>query len=233
MNFLARKRENFYTINKFRSYYNLDDKFFPETFLIPEDLEDYKEAHYENSDRVYVSKINKGSQGYGIKLLGSPVDLNSNFVGKVDDMVIQRYIKNPFLLQGKKHDLRLYLAITSLEPFCAYLNDEGLARFCTEQYEIPNDQNLDNGAIHLTNYSQNKSKENYVFENNNITEINEGSKRTLASYWKSLIKEGYDIEEVTKSLKLGPKKYSGIEPMALIDSEALFALFSQKSISEE
>mgnify|MGYP000470833342 CR=1 FL=1 len=43
----------------------------------------------------------------------------------------------PFLMDGKKHDLRVYVAIVSYEPFVAFINEEGLARFCTEDYDEP------------------------------------------------------------------------------------------------
>ena len=196
MNFLARKRENFYCINKFKSYFPNLTKYFPETFLIPEDLEDYKKAHKNHPKRTYVSKINKGSQGYGITLLGSPKDLSVIPSTKASDMVIQHYIENPLLLEGKKHDLRLYLVISSVEPFIAYLNEEGLARFCTKDYEKPTRANLYDGSIHLTNYSQNKSDKGYVFTNE-LHEINGGSKRTMSSYWKSVAKNGNDVQKVS------------------------------------
>jgi hypothetical protein len=58
------------------------------------------------------------------------------------DQVIQEYIKDPLLIDNKKFDLRIYVLISSLEPYICYLNDDGLARFCTEDYEAPSAQNL-------------------------------------------------------------------------------------------
>lgn len=196
VNFLARKRENFYLINRFKAYFMEDrHKYFPETFLIPEDYDDYVETHKSNPKRTYISKVNKGSQGYGITLIRNPKELSVKKVGKGDDMIVQRYIARPLLLKGKKHDLRLYVNIVSVEPFYAYLNEEGLARFCTVDYEEPNAENYADGGIHLTNYSQNKTKDGYVYTSE-VTEINEGSKRTLESYWKSLEAEGMLPDEV-------------------------------------
>ena len=56
-------------------------------------------------------------------------------------MVVQRYISRPLLLNGKKHDLRLYVLIASVEPFIAFVNEEGLARFCVEDYQRPSTNN--------------------------------------------------------------------------------------------
>ena len=102
------------------------------------------------------------------------------------------------MLNKKKHDLRLYLLIASVDPFVAFLNEEGLARFCTENYSKVSKskgQNYDMSA-HLTNYSVNKTNEGFVYTEE-LTEENNGSKRTLASYWKSLKKEGGDCDKVS------------------------------------
>ena len=71
-------------------------------------------------------------------------------------MIVQEYIKSPLLVDNKKFDLRIYVLISSCEPYLAYVNEEGLARFCTVDYEPPNQQNLSNYYMHLTNYSLNK-----------------------------------------------------------------------------
>lgn len=175
--------------------------YFPETYLIPEDYEDYEEVHRKNPERTYISKINKGSQGYGIQLIRNPKELSISKIGRADDMIVQRYIGKPLLISGKKHDLRLYVNVVSVDPFYAYLNEEGLARFCTVDYEEPNEENYENAGVHLTNYSQNKGLEGYVYTKE-ITEINEGSKRTLESYWKSVELEGHDPQTVFNSCKI-------------------------------
>jgi len=51
--------------------------------------------------------------------------------------ILQEYIMKPFLMNNLKHDLRVYVAIVSYDPFIAFINEEGLARFCTEDYSEP------------------------------------------------------------------------------------------------
>ena len=76
-------------------------------------------------------------------------------------MLVQRYIRTPLLLDGKKFDLRLYVLVVGYDPVEAYLADEGLARLCTENYKQPNPANMKNMFMHLTNFSLNKNSDNY------------------------------------------------------------------------
>ncbi|CAJ1988369.1 tubulin-tyrosine ligase [Leishmania donovani] len=48
--------------------------------------------------------------------------------------VVQRYIANPFLLEGRKFDLRLYVVATSYDPVRLYLYREGLVRIASSPY---------------------------------------------------------------------------------------------------
>ena len=45
--------------------------------------------------------------------------------------------EKPFTIDGFKFDLRVYVAVTSCDPFRVFVYKEGLARFTTEQYEEP------------------------------------------------------------------------------------------------
>ena len=54
----------------------------------------------------------------------------------VSRVVVQRYIKNPHLIKGKKYDLRLYVAATSACPMRIFLHQQGYARFCSEAYDL-------------------------------------------------------------------------------------------------
>jgi len=82
----------------------------------------------------------------------------------------------------------------------AFLCDEGLARFCTEDYEAPNESNLKKYYMHLTNYSLNKMSPNFK-HTDEIYEINDGSKRTLNSLWKSVEKAGYDKQVIINNIE--------------------------------
>ena len=47
------------------------------------------------------------------------------------EIIVQRYLSKPLLLDGIKFDLRVYVVVTGFNPVQAYICDEGLARFCT------------------------------------------------------------------------------------------------------
>jgi hypothetical protein len=63
------------------------------------------------------------------------------------------------LIDGFKYDLRIYVAITSVNPLRVYVYDEGICWFATEKYDT---KNLENVFSHLTNYSINKKNEQNV-----------------------------------------------------------------------
>jgi tubulin polyglutamylase TTLL5 len=76
-------------------------------------------------------------------------------------MVACKYLDNPLLVNGLKFDLRVYVAITSINPLRIYIYEDGLARFATEQYESAYATGSNNRYVHLTNYSINKYSANF------------------------------------------------------------------------
>lgn len=109
----------------------------------------------------------------------------------MQDSIVQTYVKKPLLIGKKKFDLRIYALVIACEPFAVFLSDKGLARFCTEDYEIPSSKNLHNTRMHLTNYALNKLSGKFVREDTEkMFEINDASKRELSSLWKTLDQEG-------------------------------------------
>jgi len=44
------------------------------------------------------------------------------------------YIDNPLLLDGYKFDLRIYVALTCINPLRIYVYEEGLVRLATVKY---------------------------------------------------------------------------------------------------
>jgi hypothetical protein len=120
---------------------------------------------------VYIVKPKDGAQGNGIFLTNTISDLNPS-----DTYIAQQYIPNPLLIDQLKFDLRLYVLILSVDPLKIYLFDEGIARFSTEKYVEPSEENFKNTYMHLTNYSLNKNNTAKFIHNEN-----EGHKRTFSS----------------------------------------------------
>jgi tubulin polyglutamylase TTLL5 len=54
---------------------------------------------------------------------------------KYSSLVVSHYIDNPLLINKLKFDLRIYVALTGINPLRVYVYEEGLARFATEEYD--------------------------------------------------------------------------------------------------
>lgn len=82
---------------------------------------------------------------------------------KINKWVVQEYIHNPFLIDGYKFDLRIYVLITRVEPLSIFIYKEGLARFATEKYNNArfNINDEKSSFIHLTNYAINKKNSKF------------------------------------------------------------------------
>ena len=48
----------------------------------------------------------------------------------------------PFLIDGFKFDLRIYVLVTSCDPLKIYVYKDGLARFATVHYREPTNNNM-------------------------------------------------------------------------------------------
>mmetsp|Transcript_23960 Transcript_23960/g.20998 ORF Transcript_23960/g.20998 Transcript_23960/m.20998 type:complete len:89 (+) Transcript_23960:506-772(+) len=77
-------------------------------------------------------------------------------ISSSDHCVVQEYLQDPYLIDGLKFDLRIYVLVKSINPLKIFLYREGMARFSTVKYEKPKKGNLKNLCMHLTNYAVNK-----------------------------------------------------------------------------
>jgi hypothetical protein len=57
-------------------------------------------------------------------------------------MICQQYVSKPFLIDGFKFDLRIYILISSCDPLRIFVYKDGLARFATVQYSEPSNSNV-------------------------------------------------------------------------------------------
>lgn len=137
--------------------------FFPKTWILPfnyNNLQEYSEA--SSYKKVFIAKPEASCQGRGIFLTKKV----SKTLNERENYVVQEYIRNPFLIDGFKFDLRLYVLVKNIDPLKVFLYKDGLARFATQPFQKPQKKNFMNLFMHLTNYSINKKnpnfKQNYI-----------------------------------------------------------------------
>ncbi|CAL8120101.1 unnamed protein product [Orchesella dallaii] len=130
---------------------------------------------------LWISKPIAKSQGKGILLFDQVTKFSYD-----EACVVQEYIARPYLINGYKWDLRLYVCITSTSPLTFYAYREGITRFATSKYDL---SNLPNTFSHLTNTSVNKQGPNY---RKNKETIGFGSKWTLRQLRRYFDKTGVD-----------------------------------------
>lgn len=146
-----------------------------------------------------IVKPDQGSQGKGIFLTN---DLES-VVREDTTSVVQQYMQNPYLLDGLKFDLRLYVLVLSCEPLKIFLYEEGLVRFATQPFK-PFDKTSDKSCynnlfMHLTNYAINK--ESNQFRAAKSMEDDSSHKRTLKKVLERLRAEGQDTDCIMGEIK--------------------------------
>ena len=93
--------------------------------------------------------------------------------------MVQQYVHNPFLINGLKFDLRIYVLLVGVDPLRIYVHKEGLVRFATEDYERPSKDNIKNLFMHLTNYAINKKSKKFS-QNTGEEEDNNSHKWSMA-----------------------------------------------------
>lgn len=93
----------------------------------------------------------------------------------------------PHLVDGFKYDLRIYVYVNGVNPLRVYIYKDGLARFATVPYQKPNNSNLDNLFMHLTNYAINKDSDNFV--QYSAAHPEKSSKRSYQSILDAIEKE--------------------------------------------
>jgi len=195
MHELGRKDRLFQNFAAMRKKFGKKEfNFMPHTYILPNDKKKIAKQMAMNRDRFWIIKPPNLYCGMGIKVINSFKDIPN----KKSQLCVQSYIKNPFLINNLKFDLRVYVLVTSVVPLRVYIYDEGLTRFATEEYTNNPDQ-IENNFIHLTNFSINKDSEKFV--NNSNPEEPEGSKWTLTSLWNYFRSIGIEKEPIWENIK--------------------------------
>ncbi|XP_067829578.1 tubulin polyglutamylase ttll6 isoform X2 [Heptranchias perlo] len=172
-------------LNRMLKLFPKEYNIFPRTWCLPADFGDFQAYCRMKKTKTYICKPDCGCQGRGIF-----ITRNLKEIKQGDRLICQQYISKPFLIDGFKFDLRVYVLVTSCDPFRIYIYDEGLARFATSKYSEPSSSNLDDICMHLTNYAINKHSKNFVRDGDG------SSKRKLSSLNRWLEQRGHNIAKV-------------------------------------
>uniref|UniRef100_A0A3Q3EZ03 Tubulin tyrosine ligase-like family, member 6 n=1 Tax=Labrus bergylta TaxID=56723 RepID=A0A3Q3EZ03_9LABR len=175
MSEICRKDSLARNMNRMLKLFPKDYNIFPRTWCLPADYSDFQAFTRAKKNKTYICKPDTGCQGKGIFITKSSKDIQPG-----EHMICQVYVSKPLIINGYKFDLRIYVLVTSCDPFSIFMFKEGLARFCTTKYNEPTHGNVDDVCMHLTNYSINKNSENFVRDQDT------GSKRKLSTLNKLL-----------------------------------------------
>ena len=86
---------------------------------------------------TYIIKPHNRSQGKGITVTNQ-LSMVYSKLEKYSSLIVSHYVDNPLLINSLKFDLRIYVAVTGVNPLRIYVYDEGLGRFATESYDETN-----------------------------------------------------------------------------------------------
>lgn len=185
---ITRKDRMCYNLmNMQKRYGPIEFGFFPETYIMPNEYNEFCMKYRNDKDTKWIVKPANSSQGRGIYLLDNFASLRTS-----DASVVSRFIHNPLLINDLKFDLRIYVLVTSFEPLKIYVFDEGLARFASEKYS---NFSRANKFSFLTNYSINKNNENFI-QNEDCDKDNYGHKWSLSALVKYLESANIDTSIV-------------------------------------
>ncbi|KAG4092404.1 TTL-domain-containing protein [Neocallimastix lanati (nom. inval.)] len=146
--------------------------FISTSFVLPQDYALFQEEFKKNPGSIWIMKPVGRAQGKGIFLINKISQINqwkkdprltrsnSESQDQVETYIIQRYIENPYLIGGKKFDIRIYALVLSYSPLTVYIHRNGFCRFSNSNFTMDT-KDISNLYIHATNVAIQKTSPNY------------------------------------------------------------------------
>ncbi|KAL3867098.1 hypothetical protein ACJMK2_044329 [Sinanodonta woodiana] len=184
-NELCRKDLLARNMNRMLKLFPKEYNIFPKSWCLPADYGDFQAYTRQKKNKTYILKPESGCQGRGIWVTRNPKEVKPH-----EHMICQVYMSKPFLIDGFKFDLRVYVLVTSCDPLRIFVFKDGLARFATAKYSEPTNNNTDNVFMHLTNYAINKNSEDFIRDDE------AGSKRKISTICRYLQEKGFDVDKM-------------------------------------
>ncbi|PAV77631.1 hypothetical protein WR25_25482 [Diploscapter pachys] len=238
---LTRKDKMCDNIARMQRVFPKNYNFIPKFYVLPRDAEKFRlctEEMQANGSgdaqaKLFIVKPCNSSRGQGIFFASQYSDVPPD-----SPLLVSRYLNRPYLIDGHKFDLRIYVAVTSFYPLVTYVFYDGLTRLASAKYD-PSSSHRDE-FVHLTNYSINKNNKQFIRNESMATE-DLGHKWTLGAFLRYMEREGKDpkllmlrIEDVIiKSLLSVQGKIASICRTALPYPGTNFELFGFDILVDE
>jgi tetratricopeptide (TPR) repeat protein len=184
---------------------------FPATFLMPEDRDALIAHAAGEPGALYIAKPRRGTGGQNMAISRDVQALSQR-----PDVVVQRYIERPYLVDGRKGHVRLHGLVTSLDPFRAFLHADGIVRFAPEPYDC-GDSALNDVHAHITNTALHLDHPGLVVSQK-AEEENVGAIWSLSAYLDRLKTDGVDIVALREELKTLVRGF-----LRMVHAEGVFA----------
>lgn len=168
----------------------------PDTYVLGEDLEMFL-ARKDIKENIWIVKPEYLHSGKGIELFDNLEDIVNHIQNVQEEgegeWIIQKYIKNPLLIEGRKFDIRVNVLVT--DNFEIFMNPFGFVRTIGHQYyPYLTGNSIDDKLIHITNHSVQKNSPLYEeFEEANVMSLPQ-----LQSYFD--FKYGYNTLNIERDL---------------------------------
>ena len=183
---------------------------FPATFVLPEDRGALIDYAARESSALFIAKPHRGTGGQGMAIASHVRDMIER-----DDVVVQRYVDRPALVDGRKGHVRLYGLVASLAPFRAYLYGDGIVRFAPEPYDA-SEQGLANVHSHVTNTALHLGHPMLEVSDDPAKE-NSGAVWSLRAYFERLRADGRDVDRLWADLRALTSGF-----LAMVAADGLF-----------
>lgn len=145
-------------------------EFYPETYrlFVPSERAEFFDQlpAQDDRDNLWIYKPGNESRGRGIRIMWEFDELRKEYAEwgdkpireKSKQGIIQRYIKNPLLLDGRKSEIRVYWLVLNLDPLMVLVYPECTVRLNSLPFKL---DDFDNQLVHVTNVYQQKNHPDY------------------------------------------------------------------------
>ncbi len=107
-------------LNQMQKHFASEYNFFPRSWVLPAQASAFHayadELKSRGKTRTFITKPVASAQGKGISLARSASKISSD-----GQLLVQEYMSRPFLIDGFKFDLRVYVLLTSCDPLRAFM----------------------------------------------------------------------------------------------------------------